>query len=157
MRKSIVVFAGLAMFAAILLQCSFAQEPPQYGPGEIFVDQQCRVFIPEPSAPGVPDAPPHFRPNRYMCHIESPHESTRWVEDIENGVVKHKVIRIVEKMYILSAPPDSPVTFYVEQPMPKGGEVDSVPQPITYQNSVAIFQVQADPGQTVRLHVGIRY
>jgi len=156
MHKFRVAFTGLAILG-VLLPYLPAQEPPEFGPGEIYVDQQCRVFVPGPSTSSAPNSTPHFRSDKYVCHIESPHESTRWVENVQNGVVKHKLIRIFEKEYVLSGPSDTPVTFYVEQPLPKGGWVDSDPQPVSVQNSLAVFQVLAQPGQTVRLHIGIRY
>ena len=156
MRTSITILSSAAIFGVLLLPRLTSQEPAQFGPGQIYVDQFCRVFIPGPSTAN-PETAPQYRSDRYVCHIESPHSTMRWEENIQNGKVKHKRVRIDEKEYVLSGPPDAPVTFYVEQPLPKGGRVDSDPQPVSVENSVAVFEVQAQPGQTVRLHVGIRY
>jgi hypothetical protein len=153
MCKPLAVLLGVAIFGAIFPRLS-AQDPAQFGPGQIYVDQWCRTFIPDPSSA---QTGPRYHSDRYVCHFESPHSSVRREDYLKNGVVKHRWVRIDEKEYLLSGPPDAPVTFYIEQPLPQGGRVDSDPQPVSIENGVAVFQVQAEPGQTVRLHIGIRY
>jgi hypothetical protein len=50
-----------------------------------------------------------------------------------------------------------PITFVVEQPLRKDWLVDSDPLPQEVVGSTAMFRVGADPGQIVRLHVGVRH
>lgn len=155
MRKPLAALLSFAIFLAIFPGLS-AQDPAQFGPGQIYVDQWCRTFVPDPSSANAQSAP-RYRSDRYTCHVESPHSSTMREDYVQNGKVKHRWVRIDEKEYLLSGPRDAPVTFYIEQPLPKGGRVDSDPQPVSVENGMAVFQVLAEPGQTVRLHVGIRY
>jgi hypothetical protein len=49
-----------------------------------------------------------------------------------------------------------PNTFVAEQFVPQGWVVDSDPQPTEIAGTTASFRVYAQPGEIVRLHLGLR-
>jgi hypothetical protein len=49
---------------------------------------------------------------------------------------------------------ERPVVFVVEQPVPEGWEIASVPGPDKMEGNVALFRAVALPGQMVRLSAG---
>jgi hypothetical protein len=65
-------------------------------------------------------------------------------------------VEVDEQEYVLQNVTMKPVAFVVEQPVAKGWTVDSDPQPTEMQGATAIFRVHAEPGEIVRLHVGVR-
>lgn len=52
-------------------------------------------------------------------------------------------------------PTDKPAVFIVRHGVPKNWKVDSDPKPSSMDGSTAVFRVNAEPGQRVRLHVGM--
>jgi hypothetical protein len=61
---------------------------------------------------------------------------------------------VKEKDYLMKNQFERPVVFVVEQPVPDGWKIDSVPLPDKVKGKVALFRASAQPGQLVRLHVG---
>jgi hypothetical protein len=145
--------------AATLLAAlpAFAAQAPNPAPFEIYIDGQCRVYTQKPPTPSHPNPKAAFHFDDHVCHFESEHTSTRW-DYIPNGTGTPKAtnVTIVEHEYILTNPMAQPVTFVVGQFVPKNWTIDSDPQPTEITNSIAMFRVIAQPGQTVRLHVGAK-
>jgi hypothetical protein len=72
-------------------------------------------------------------------------------------------ISISEQEYLLQDVTAGPVIFEVREFVPSQWQVDSDPQPVETVafsgknvGSAAVFRVNAQPGETVRLHVGLR-
>lgn len=91
-----------------------------------------------------------------FCRLESvkttQHPET---EIIDNN--PHRVLATVqEQEYLLNNLTGEPVAFVIQHRVPNGWHIDSDPQPASAANSTAIFRAIAQPGQTVRLHVGIK-
>ena len=130
-------------------------------PVEIHVDQHCHIVAADPSAP--PNAAHKttgglvFRSSRGACTFESQHISQQWADEPDgNGGMQRRLVTIREQEYLLHDVLNVPVTFVVAEYLADGWSVDSDPQPDAMEGHTAIFRVNAVPGQTVRLHVGLR-
>jgi uncharacterized protein YbdZ (MbtH family) len=64
-------------------------------------------------------------------------------------------VRVTEQEYVVQNPTDKPAIFIVRHDVPVGWTVDSDPQPSSLDGSTAVFRLNAEPGQRVRLHVGM--
>ncbi len=134
-------------------------DPPQAGApalDEIHVDQFCRVLTPGRPTAANPNPIARYRHNSIICHHESILASSHWEQIIQNGVPKNIHVTVREREFLLQNVTGEPVTFVVEQSLPKGWRIDSDPQPDAVLGSTAIFRIIAQPNQIVRLHVGER-
>jgi hypothetical protein len=116
------------------------------------VDQSCRI-LPDSDPAVLGDHNDPFR-DPVVCHLESVLASRHIEERISSG--DRSLVRIREHEFILQNVTDSPAVFVVRQAVPEGWSVDSDPQPTTVDGGTAVFRVDAEPGQIVRLHVGLR-
>jgi hypothetical protein len=123
------------------------------GPLPIHVDQNCRI-LPRPGNPLSKKARPYH--DDAMCSIESPSESTHWEEKISGNQLDRWFVHIKEEELTFQDVADQPVMYIVEYAVPKGWFVDSDPQPWQMAGQTAYFHVYVNPGETIRLHVGIR-
>lgn len=123
---------------------------------QIHVDQDCGL-LPDPAqqVPGKKKLRP--RHDFVICHVEGPTDSEHMEEMIEGNERLRNWVSIHEQTYVLQDVTTDPVTFVVEQAVPKGWVVDSDPQPVQIEGAIALFLVNAQPGQTVQLHVGLRH
>lgn len=132
--------------------------PPQrrqyYSFNEIHVDQDCRIL------PDAAYATPGKKAKPYMdsalCHLESTLESQHVEESIQSDQLLRWHVEIHEHTFVLQDISDAPVTFVVQQWIPKDWTVDSDPQPKQMIGRTAFFPVVVQPGEIVRLHVGVR-
>jgi len=132
---------------------------------EIQVDGNCRV-MPDPAQPAPrgddkSKSTPRFREDPLVCQIESVHNSEHVEEMIVGNELRRNRINVEEQGYALQNITPNRVVFVVEQPVKKDWRVDSDPQPTevceTNKGSLAVFRVWAEPGEIVRLHVGVRH
>lgn len=121
---------------------------------EIHVDDRCRILPDPASLP--PGKRPHLKKNSVLCHLESVHDSTHVEEMIVGNEKRRSRVSILEQEYVLQDVTPVPLQFVVEAPVPAGWRVDSDPQPADFEGATALFRVRAQPGQIVRLHVGLR-
>jgi hypothetical protein len=147
---------ALVLFAAPAAPPLNAQQPSSAPaiPTEIEVDQSCHIVTVDLRNPARPR--PRYSTDRIICHIEGYHETLRWEETIANGTRKKRLVDIREREFLLQNPYPQAITFVVHQALPRRYHIDSDPPPSDVTNSVASFRVIADPGQTVRLHIGER-
>ena len=142
--------------AATFLSCSGMTPAPQVDESQslvIHVDQNCRIVMQDPENPSKL----HFQRDQFVCHLTARHDSQHWEENTDpNGKPLHELVSIHEQEYLLHNTMNVPVTFLVAQIAPEGWQIDSDPQPVEMQGQSAIFRVEAQPRQTVRLHVGVR-
>ena len=160
---ALVVLCTAASLGASGLQATGAQQAPvrpayhqQPGVGlkEIRVDERCRILLDEPAGfKGKAKG----RKDDVVCHLESQHTSNRIEKSVVDGVPARSSVTIEEQEYVLQDVTDEPVTFVVEQPVGKDWQVDSDPQPTNMAGNIAEFRVIGQPGQIVRLHVGLRH
>jgi hypothetical protein len=120
---------------------------------EIHVDQGCRIHEVSPPSQG---SKTHTFTDRGIRDVGNEHVSSRQETDIDDGKQTRRNVVIREHTFSLHNPTLEPVTFVLEQVVPKGWQVDSDPPPDTFIGNVATFLVSARPGETVAIHVGER-
>jgi len=121
---------------------------------EIRVDRQCRILLEEPSGD---EEKTEGSTDDAVCHLESQHTSNHVEKSIVEGVQTRSSVTVEEQEYVLQDVTDGPVAFVVEHTVRPGWTVDSDPHPTRIIGNMAEFRVLAEPGQIVRLHVGVRH
>jgi hypothetical protein len=122
-------------------------------PLSIVVDKSC--LIESESDPLVlGDHIDAFRDDA-ICHLESVLSSQHIEEKITDGQRSHFTVRVAEQEYVVQNPTDKPAVFIIRHEVPENWAVDSDPPPSDMDGSTALFRVNAEPGQRVRLHVGM--
>jgi hypothetical protein len=124
-------------------------------PRRIYIDQDCRIQ-PDPAhlIPGK-----KFRPfsDSTICHLESVLNSNHIEEQIVGNELRRNRVYIAEQEYVLQNITEGRVMFIVQEAVSADWTVDSDPQPASTEGDLAVFPVYAEPGQIVRLHVGLRH
>src|SRR5215469_10298601 len=120
----------------------------------VIVDKSC-LIQPGSDSSLLGDHNDAFRDDA-ICHLESVRSSHHIEEKLADGERFRFFVRVAEQEYILQNPTDKPATFTVRHDVPENWTVDSTPPPFSMDGSAAVFQVNAEPGQRVRLHVGMR-
>jgi hypothetical protein len=128
------------------------QTQDQTVPLSIVVDKSCRIQ-PESDPLIVGDHIDAFRDDA-ICHLESVLSSQHMEEKITDGQRSRFSVRVAEQEYVVQNPTDKPTVFIVQHEVPKNWIVDSA-QPSSIDGSTAVFRLNAEPGQRVRLHVGM--
>ena len=163
--------SGIKAFPALVLGCALAplaaQQPrdsarPAYdgsdspnAPRRIYVDQDCRILpSANPILPGKRAKP--FNDSN-ICHLESITQSSHIEEKIAGNELYRSRVHIAEQEFVLQNITDAQAEFIVEVPVDSDWVIDSDPQPVSTEGDIAVFPVYADPGQIVRLHVGMRH
>ncbi|HEX3941152.1 MAG TPA: M56 family metallopeptidase [Acidobacteriaceae bacterium] len=125
----------------------------QAPPPQIIVDKSCLI---------QPESDPFVLGDHYngfhddaICHLESVLSSHHTEEKITDGETSHFFVQVNEQEYVLQNPTDKPAVFIIRHDVPENWTVDSDPQPSSMDGSTAVFQVNAEPGQRIRLHVGM--
>ncbi len=129
------------------------QAPDRPGPLSIVVDKSCMID-PQSDPLIVGDHTDAFRDDT-ICHLESVLSSQHIEEKIRDGKRSHFSVRVAEQEYVVQNPTDKPTVFIVHHEVPKNWIVDSDPEPTSMDGSTAVFLLNAEPGQRVRLHVGM--
>lgn len=147
-----VVFLGVAgchrTGSQQMASNSVAPTVPSAALKEIHVDEKCQILEGHGAS---------LRMDPVICHLEYVHTSKHVEETISNGMTGSSVVTISEQEYLLQNVTAEPVIFVVEQAVAEGWQVDSDPQPTEMVGSTALFRINAEPGQIVRLHVGERH
>jgi hypothetical protein len=123
---------------------------------DIHVDQDCHI-LPDPAHRDATRKRPRLRKDPVICHLESVLSSNHMEETIAGNEVRRSYVSIAEQEYVLQNVTTGPAIFVVEESVPQGWVVDSDPQPAEMNGATAVFRVQAQPGEIVRLHVGLRH
>ena len=119
----------------------------------IVVDKSC-LIQPESDPLVLGDHVDAFRDDA-ICHLESVLSSHHIEEKITNDERSRFFVRVAEQEYVVQNPTDKPTVFIVRHDIAKDWMVDSDPKPSSMDGSTAVFRVNAEPGQRVRLHVGM--
>ena len=125
----------------------------QAAPLSIIVDKSCRIE-PESDPLIVGEHADAFRDDA-ICHLESVLSSHHDEEKITDGQRSRFNVRVAEQEYVVQNPTEKPAVFIVRHDVPENWIVDSDPQPSSVDGSTAVFRLNAEPGQRVRLHVGM--
>jgi hypothetical protein len=134
-------------------QSSSESQPP---PKEIHVDRSCNILLEESNALSDYNQA-DLQNDHAICHLENAHTSQHVEEALRDGERLRSKVTVVEQQYLLQNVTSAPVAFVVEHVLPDDWRVDSDPQPVKIVDNTAIFRVYAEPGQIVRLHVGVRH
>jgi hypothetical protein len=129
------------------------QTQDQAVPLSIVVDKSC-LIQPESDALVLGDHVDAFRDDP-ICHLESVLSSHHTEEKITDSQRSRYSVRVAEQEYVVQNPTDKPAVFIVRHEVPENWTVDSDPQPSSMDGATAVFRVNAEPGQRVRLHVGM--
>ena len=147
LASSLCLLLWNAAAFALAAQSTTADESSRWQ--QVYVDDHCRVLAPDAELESNPD----------VCRLDgrgvlrSSHVAAREVD----GVVLHAKVDVVEQTYLLQNIHSEPVVFVVAEEVPDGWHIDSDPQPQALKGNFAIFRVSAQPGQIVRLHVGMAH
>ena len=142
------------VLAAALLAAPAGQAQDHTLPLQIVVDRSC-LIQPESDPSVVGDHNGAFRDND-ICHLESVLPSRHTEEKITDGERSRFLVQVAEQEYVLQNATDKPAVFTVRHDVPENWIVDSEPKPSAMDGLTAVFQVNAEAGQRVRLHVGMR-
>jgi hypothetical protein len=154
----IVAASGLYSTGSTAQRASSASVPQRhqyFAYNEIHIDEQCRI-LPDP-AHTPPGKKPHPRQDWSVCHLESVAESQHMEERATGNQLLRNWVNIREHEFVLQNIYDRPVTFVVEHTVPDKWVVDSDPQPKQMIGRTAYFPVAVQPGEGVRLHIGLRH
>jgi hypothetical protein len=155
-----IVFLGVWASALAFAQNSGGARAPYdgsdslSGPKPIHVDERCRIL---PGSEGIPlNKKTHPYNDSAICALENQDESTHWEEKITGSELQRWFVRVKEQTFVLRDITDEPMMFVVHFNVPQGWFVDSDPQPWQMVGRTAYFHPYVKPGETVRLHVGVR-
>jgi len=123
---------------------------------EIRVDDSCHL-LPDPAHPVIAKKKPRLHTDPVICHLESVLSSGHREETIIGNELHRSDVSITEQTYVLQNVTTEPAVFVVQQSVPEGWAVDSDPQPVETVGSTAVFRANAQPGEIVHLHVGLRH
>jgi hypothetical protein len=153
--------ATFAVSAALAQQPRDAARPAYNGSDspdavrQIFIDQDCRILPGgDMLLPGKKDKP--FS-DPVICHLESVNNSNHIEEKIVGNELYRSRVYVAEQEFVLQNISDGEAKFVVEVAVNSDWVIDSDPQPVSTEGDVAIFPVYAQPGEIVRLHVGMRH
>jgi hypothetical protein len=124
------------------------------GPKPIHVDENCRILPGSEGTPHAKKARPYS--DSAVCSLEGIAQSTHWEEKIAGSQLQRWFVRVKERTFVLQDIADEPVVFIVRYAIPQDWFVDSNPQPWQTVDRTAYFRAYVKPGETVRLHVGVR-
>lgn len=145
------IAVGFGHPSAFCQSSSAAQPPSPFK--EIHVDRKCKILLDDSDAlSGLTEA--DLGNDHAICHLESVLTSQHIEEALRDGVMLRNNVTVKEQEYLLQNITSEPVTFVVEHVLPDDWKVDSDPQPTKIIDNKAIFRVNAEPGQIVRMHVG---
>jgi hypothetical protein len=124
------------------------------GPKPIHIDERGRIL---PGGEGVPlKKKTHPYRDSSICSLEGPKESTHWEERITGNTLQRWLVRVTERTLVFRNIADEPVMYVVQYNVPQNWFIDSDPKPWQTVGQMAYFRVYVKPGETIRLHVGIR-
>jgi hypothetical protein len=146
---------GLAQQAPGSARPSYDGSDSPNAPKRIYIDQDCRIE-PDPAHP-LPGKKLRPFSDSNICHLESIAQSNHIEERIAGDELYRSRVYIYEQEYVLQNITDGQVMFIVQHAVSADWTVDSDPQPVSTEGDMAVFPVYADPGQIVRLHVGLRH
>jgi hypothetical protein len=141
------------VLAAMLLAVPAGVSQDQAARLSIIVDKAC-LIQPDSDPTVLGDHNDAFRDDA-ICHLESVLSSHHVEEKIADGERSRFFVRVDEQEYVLQNPTNKPALFTVRHNVPENWTVDSDPSPSSMDGSTAVFLVNAEPGQRVRMHVGM--
>lgn len=166
--RKLVILSVASMFTLVIPMrpAAVAQRPAYPIVREIDINSDCRILL----APADPASKKKAKLeyDSDICHFENVLHSEHVEESIDGDELNRTRVEVQEEGFVLQNLSNDPVVFVVKQPVPKGWRVDSDPQPVKlvsqhaagnhgHEIQVAVFYVNAQPGEVVHLHVGERH
>jgi hypothetical protein len=153
MRKLSAFLFVIVVCTPLLAQSTLDESDAQATRLLIVVDKSCKVQL-ESDALILGDHNDAFR-DEAICHLESVLSSRHIEMKITDGERSRFLVRVAEQEYVVQNPTDKPALFIVRHTVPQNWAVDSDPRPSSMDGPTAVFRLNAEPGQRVRLHVGM--
>ena len=148
------VLLALPLALAVSLLAASGQTQDQEARLLIVVDKSC-LIQPESAPLILGDHLDSFRDDA-ICHLESVLSSHHIEAKITESERSRFFVQVDEQEYVVQNPTDKPAVFIIRHDVPKDWIVDSDPQPTSMDGATAVYRINTDPEQRVRLHVGIR-
>lgn len=123
--------------------------------GKIYVNENCEIF-PNLTFPLLKTKLPLGVWNDDICRLRvippapAPQSGSAGEPERSHGDLR-------DEEYILQNITWQPQIFAVLKVIPEGWQLDGEPKPAEIEADVAVFEIHAGPGQTVRLRVRMRY
>jgi hypothetical protein len=127
---------------------------PTAVPTEIHVDRRCRILPASPTLSAGKRAKPWSDWN--ACHLESVFDTEHRVQTVVGSELQRSDVEIREQQYVLGNQSQQPEVFIIEQPALKGWTIEGDPPPFRVADGKEYYRAWVQPGETVRLHVGMR-
>lgn len=121
---------------------------------EIHVDQRCRILPQLATAPSGKKAKPWSDWN--TCHLEQVFDTKHREQTVVGTELRRSDVEIFEQQYVLGNQSRQPDLFIIEQPALKGWTIEGDPPPFRVAGGKEYYRAWVQPGETVRLHVGMR-
>jgi hypothetical protein len=127
---------------------------PAPAPVEVHVDQRCRILPSSPALPNGKKARPTTDWN--TCHLEGVFDTQHEVQTVVGTELQRSDVEICEQQYVLGNQSAQPEVFIIGQPALKGWTIEGDPPPFQVADGMEYYRAWVQPGETVRLHVGMR-
>lgn len=124
------------------------------GATEIHVDQRCRIL--PGAAAGVSGKRAKPWSDWNTCHLEQVFDTKHRVQTVVGTELRRSWVEIFEQQYVLGNQSQQPDVFIIEQPALKGWTIEGDPPPFRVAGGKEYYRAWVQPGETVRLHVGMR-
>jgi hypothetical protein len=118
------------------------------------VDQRCRILPSAAAAPSGKKSKPWSDWN--TCHLENVFDTEHRMQTVVGQELQRSDVEIYEQQYVLGNQSQQPEVFIVEQPAMKGWTIEGDPPPFRVADGKEYYRAWVQPGETVRLHVGMR-
>lgn len=128
-----------------------APAPPA---AEIHVDQRCRILPDSATGLASKKAKPWSDPS--ICHLEGVFDTEHQVQTVVGSELQRGNVEIFEQQYVLGNQSRKPEVFIIQQPAFKRWTIEGDPPPFRVANGKEYYRAWVQPGETVRLHVGMR-
>jgi hypothetical protein len=127
---------------------------PAAAPAEIHVDQRCRILPKSATLPSGKKA--KLWSDWNTCHLENVFDTGHRVQTVVGTEVQRSDVEIWEQQYVLGNQSQQAEVFIVEQPAARGWTIEGDPPPFRVADGTVYYRAWVQPGETVRLHVGMR-
>jgi hypothetical protein len=121
---------------------------------EVHVDQRCRILPSTATMPSGKKA--RARSDWSVCHLENVFDTEHRVQTVVGSELERSDVEIFEVQYVLGNDSQQREVFTIEAPAVKGWTIEGDPPPFRVADGKEYYRAWVQPGETVRLHVGMR-
>ena len=124
-------------------------------PRQVYVDQRCRL-LPDPGSL-APGKKAKLKKDPEVCHLEAVFDTKHGEDQVVGNELKRSIVEVYEQQYVLQNVTAQTEVFIIEQPAVREWTIEGDPPPFQVAGSTAFFRAWVQPGEVVRLHVGMRH